>query len=331
MPYINTQGPELSGFDTGLCLNNLSTLAKRHNTLQESLLAVLSELADAILTDSGGDPDTVNSILLSLLFRDGEGEEAPSPPEVAPINREELLRMNPHTGLFARLALYAMLEERMASAQSPTPLRPTTVPGTAKGRIAYMPSAFADKAYLILSTHIPSPRAGATTGFVDACEEVRSGLCEYCILPVENTQSGKLTAFSRLILRYRLRIVTVCDLEDGSAEGQFTRFALLKAATEEIPTLTDLPNGSTALLEILHNTGASTLSELLTAAEFCGLSPVSIHTLPPSDTDLEGDDPLSPTLDCVFSANGADLSTFFRYLFLEASEDFCAGLYSVHR
>ena len=125
--------------------------------------------------------------------------------------------------------------------------------------------------------------------------------------------------------------MTVCDLEDGSAEGQFTRFALLKAATEEIPTPADLPNGSTALLEILHNTGASTLSELLTAAEFCGLNPVSIHTLPPSDTDLEGDDPLSPTLDCVFSANGADLSTFFRYLFLEASEDFCAGLYSVHR
>ena len=78
MPYINTHVPELSGFDTGLCLSNLATLAKRHNTLQESLLAVLSELADASLADSGGDPDTVNSILLSLLFRDGE-EETPTP------------------------------------------------------------------------------------------------------------------------------------------------------------------------------------------------------------------------------------------------------------
>lgn len=331
MPYINTHVPELTGFDTGLCLNNLATLAKRHNTLQESLLAVVSELADAILADSGGDPDTVNSILLSLLFRDGE-EETPTPTEgVAPVNREELLRMNPHTGLFARLALYAMLEERMVAAQVPTPLRPPSLPGTAKGRIAYMPSAFADKAYLILSARIQAPRANATAGFVDACEEVRSGLCEYCILPVENSQSGKLTAFSRLILRYRLRIAAVCDLEDGSAEGQVTRFALLKAATEELPSVSDLPDGSTALLEILHTTGASTLSELLIAAEFCGLSPISIHTLPPSDTDMEGDDPLSPTLDCVFSVNGGDLSSFFRYLFLEASEDFCAGLYSVHR
>ena len=67
MPYINTHVPELSGFDTGLCLNNLATLAKRHNTQQESLLAVLSELADAILADSGGDPDTV-ILFYSLSF-----------------------------------------------------------------------------------------------------------------------------------------------------------------------------------------------------------------------------------------------------------------------
>ena len=329
MSYFNTDIPELSGFDTGLCLSNLSILEQRQNRLQESLLAILSELADAILSDSGEDTDTVDSILLSLLSRTESELSAESVPiDVSPVNREDLRRLTAQMGITARMTLYTMLEKRRNASEK---IPPSPVLPTARGRIAYMPSAFADKAYLVLSPLVFSPRAGATAGFVDACEEVASGLCQYCILPIENSQSGKLTAFTRLILRYRLRIVAVCDLEDGAAEGQVTRFALLTSAHLQ-PAFPPLPEQKAdTLLEIIHLTGPSTLCEMLVAAQFCGLQPLHISTVPLSETDFSDGSEVSTTaIDCVFDAKGADLATFRRYLSLEAPESFCAGLYAIH-
>ena len=215
MPYLNTDIPELKGFDTGLCLSNLELLEIRRDRVSESMLAVLSELCNAILQDAEGDPDTVDSILLSLQGSP-DGEESVSLPHVAAVNREWLTLTNTHAGLYARLFLYAMMEEKMPAPTGDS--LPSPLPAMARGRIAYMPAAFADKAYLRLSALVESPRAAATASFVDACEEVRSGLCEYCILPLENTHSGRLTAFTRLILRYDLQVVAVCDLENGAAE-----------------------------------------------------------------------------------------------------------------
>ena len=330
MSFLNTEIPELSGFDTGLCLTNLDLLALRQDRVSESVLAVLSELADAILHDAEGDPDTVDSILLSLQGIAEEGEEVaathPVFAAVAPVNREALARMSARSGLYARLLLYAMIEERVPSPPLPRDGRSaSSLPATVRGRIAYMPAAFADKAYLALSAVVDSPRAAATASFVDACEEVRSGLCEFCILPLENTHSGKLTAFTRLILRYNLQIQAVCDLENGAAEGQITRFALLRAAREgDFPVPLRLPpEGEPLYLELIHTGDSPSLTELLSAAEFCGIRLCRVDTLPPFEEYGEDTLPLS----CVLDAAGGDLTTFRRFLSLEASEDTVMGLY----
>ena len=328
MPFLNTDIPELKGFDTGLCLSNLDILAVRQDRVSESVLAVLSELADAILHDAEGDPDTVDSILLSLQGIAEEGEEVaathPVFAAVAPVNREALARMSARSCLYARLLLYAMIEERMPTEVSPKPMT-SPLPATVRGRIAYMPAAFADKAYLALSAVVDSPRAAATASFVDACEEVRSGLCEFCILPLENTHSGKLTAFTRLILRYNLQIQAVCDLENGAAEGQITRFALLRAAREgDFPAPLRLPpEGEPLYLELIHTGDSPSLTDLLSAAEFCGIRLCRVDTLPPFEEYGEDTLPLS----CVLDAAGGDLTTFRRFLSLEASEDTVMGLY----
>lgn len=330
MPFLNTDIPELKGFDTGLCLSNLDILAVRQDRVSESVLAVLSELADAILHDAEGDPDTVDSILLSLQGIAEEGEEVESThpvfAAVAPVNREALARMSARSGLYARLLLYAMIEERMPSPPLPRDGRSaSSLPATVRGRIAYMPASFADKAYLALSAVVDSPRAAATASFVDACEEVRSGLCEFCILPLENTHSGKLTAFTRLILRYNLQIQAVCDLENGAAEGQITRFALLRAAREgDFPAPLRLPpEGDPLYLELIHTGDSPSLTDLLSAAEFCGIRLCRVDTLPPFEEYGEDTLPLS----CVLDAAGGDLTTFRRFLSLEASEDTVMGLY----
>lgn len=330
MPFLNTDIPELKGFDTGLCLSNLDILAVRQDRVSESVLAVLAELADAILHDAEGDPDTVDSILLSLQgIAEEEEEVAATHPvfaAVAPVNREALARMSARSGLYARLLLYAMIEERMPSLPLPRDGKSaSSLPATVRGRIAYMPAAFADKAYLALSAVVDSPRAAATASFVDACEEVRSGLCEFCILPLENTHSGKLTAFTRLILRYNLQIQAVCDLENGAAEGQITRFALLRAAREgDFPAPLRLPpEGEPLYLELIHTGDSPSLTDLLSAAEFCGIRLCRVDTLPPFEEYGEDTLPLS----CVLDVAGGDLTTFRRFLSLEASEDTVMGLY----
>lgn len=372
MAHLNTDIPELSGYDTGLCLSNLHVLGERMYRINESSLAILHELASAIVQDAGGDPDTVDSILLSLRSEAEERTDTPSAPEespsadktaeggataharllarVAPINRDAVARTGIHAGLYARLMLYRFIDEltRPAKPSVPSPAG-SRLPESARGRIAYMPGAFADKAYERLSRLVPHPRVAAFHSFVEACEEVRGGLCEYGILPLENAQSGKLTAFSRLIIRYGLSIVAVCDLENGAAEGQTTRFALLRQAVDgdlSIPptlskvssrphdrmrergSLEDDSHEPPFYLELLHTTADPSFTELLLAAEFCGLTLCRADTLPPFD-ELEGigDGGDSPAICCVLSARAADLSTFHRFLTLEASEDIPMGLY----
>ena len=337
MPFLNTDIPELSGFDTGLCLSNLDVLSLRQNRINESVLAILAELADALIHDAGEDPETVDSILLSLqsppdMETDGDPAVDRILSGVVPANRDAIRRMTGRSGLYARLLLYRMIEDRMPTLRPLEELaqRPP-LPPSARDRVAYMPASFADKAYLRLTAPLQAPRADSTASFVDACEEVHSGLAEYCILPLEDAHSGRLTAFTRLMLRYRLQIVAVCDLENGAAEGQATRFALLREGDEgQFPTpLTGDEPVSPLLLELIHLTDSPSLTELLLAAEFCGLTLSRVDTIPPfNELEIFSEEaPSATAFACVLNADGADLTTFRRFLALEAPEDILTGLY----
>lgn len=330
MPLLNSDIPELSGFDTAICLSNLDLLGQRQDRVSESVLAVLSELADAILQDAGGDPDTVDSILLSLqsLPESDPGDDGHMPITVARINRDFIRRMTARSGLYTRLLLYRLLEERLPASEAEA--SPSPLPATVRGRVAYMSGALADKAYLRLTALLKAPRAAATVSFVDACEEVHSGLCEYCILPLENTHSGRLNAFTRLILRYRLQVVAVCDLENGAAEGQTTRFALLHAADENrFPApLSHSPAGEPLYLDLIHITESPALTDLLIAAEFCEMTVCRVDTLPAFDElGFPDDEGSARAVACVLNTAGGDLATFRRFLSLESREDILTGFY----
>ena len=334
--HLNTDIPELHGYDTGICLSNVDEMTVRLHRVSESLIAMLSELADAILTDAEGDSDTVDSILLSLL---GE-RETPSPAAsrlielVSDVNRDLMGRLTAHMGLYDRLALYHLIKERhnhisrFNGESSPA----STVSPTAAGRIAYMPSAFADKAYLRFADHVENCRAATHAGFSDACEEVRGGLCEYCILPLESSADGKLLTFSSLILHYGLRIVAVCDLASGIAADHVTRFALLRLATDEwaaAPSIPPLGGSEQLSVELLHVTASTPLSELLIAADFCRMSLLRADTLPRdayAPTDADATD--TPPVCVVLRADAhSDLTTFLRYLSLDAADDRLIGIY----
>jgi len=337
--HMNTDVPELYGYDTGICLANVDEMTVRLHRVSESLLAMLSELADAILTDAEGDSDTVSSILLSLL---GE-RETPSPTDdrlcelVSAANRDLMGRFTTHMGLYERLALYRLIEERRqaaANSDGSYTQEPTVSPAAA-GRIAYMPSAFADKAYLRFADHIQNCRAATHAGFADACEEVRGELCEYCILPLESAADGKLLTFTSLILHYGLRIVAVCDLASGIDADHVTRFALLRLASDEwltTPSLPPLGEGGQISIELLHVTSSAPLSELLIAADFCRMTLCRADTLPrDARTGLDFQDVTdgnTPPVCVVLRADAhSDLATFLRYLSLDAADDRLMGIY----
>ncbi len=333
MAYLNTDIPELSGSDTAICLDNLELLGFRLNRITESMLATLSELADAILRDAAGDPDTVDSILLSLQGTaeewldtdDRRGRQLRE--EIAAVNRDIIARTFASTGIYMRLILYRFIEERLPARRAVADTT-ATGPDAARGRIAYMSGALADKAYLRLSTCVPSARAADFHSFVEACEEVRGGLCEYGILPLENNQTGTLTAFSCLIIRYGLCIIAVTDV-DNISMGQTTRFALVRKATEEEAEPTPV-GAAPHQLELLHLTDTPSLPELLGAAAFCGLKVSRVDTLPRTEElellpDTAAD---TPAVLCVFElGERADLATFRRFLSQETPDDLFMGLY----
>lgn len=347
MSFLPIEVPELRDYDSGIVLSNLARLAGRQVRLGEAVLSQLWELAGAIRQDAGGDPDTMRSILLSL---QDEGEDrgkrllSDTLPEYRPyLSKTEL------GGLYERLTLYAFLDE-----QEPTgmltlqPLR--KVAPAVRGRIAYMTGSLADKAFLQFADRLPDARATDARSFVDACEEVFNGLCQFCILPLESAEEGRLSAFSRLIIRYGLQIVSVCDvIQQGTAGRRSTRFALLCAGEGDIRfhIVPQLP--APRYLELVHTARTlPSVADVLTVAGFCGMSLLRADTLSEADAvalslgrEPRGDGFLTDTdelplpvillfdrrTDGMEPSGAAALSVFLRWLSLEAGDDLATGCY----
>lgn len=271
---MNINVPELGGFDTGLVLENLGLIFDRQEPWLEAAVAQLSELSDTILKDAAYDPDTLYSILLSLQGYAAEDAPAHHSSSAYVKNMEKCL------GVYQRLLLYHFLFLKLGKIPPLTEHTPRELPPSAKGRIAYLKSNLANKAYIRFAKHIPSCREADFHSFVDACEEVAGGLCEYCILPLHTSADGQLMSFYRLIIKYRLQIVAVYDVEHPSGtKTETTTFGLLRSMEDTWDMLDLWENPfldanvraplSLALLYISNTPHA--FGNVLTAAECCSL------------------------------------------------------------
>lgn len=150
----------------------------------------------------------------------------------------------------------------------------------ASGRVAYLRSRVADEAFLALTAPLQKPKAAYFSSFSDVCEEVYHGLCEYCILPVESADGGKLLSFYSLIEKFELRIVSVTDLDDG--KGGYTRYALLSHRY-----VSPYPIGASGkrcyaeFLLVLND--RLSLSDVLLAAELLGMRVTRTDSFPLPD------------------------------------------------
>ena len=154
----------------------------------------------------------------------------------------------------------------------------------ASDRVAYLRSRVTDDAFRLLTAHLENPKAAYFSSFSDVCEEVYHGLCEYCILPIESSDNGKLLSFYTLIEKFELRIVAVTDL-DGAGPS-YTRYALLrhKYVSPDLIGLSSEARYAEFALELSEHVS---LTDVLSAAEFLGLKVSRADSMPiPERRDL---------------------------------------------
>ena len=158
------------------------------------------------------------------------------------------------------------------------------IDGAARGTIIYQHNIYADEAFLLFSRVLPSARASYADSFTGVCEQVFDGQCEYCILPLENTQDGKLVRFYGLIEKYELKIVLTCKVTT-SDNRHSTVFGLCRRGMSfSQPLVRD----RSVCFEFIfwQETEHMTLARLLSAAEACSLSLVRSDCLPRSDEEI---------------------------------------------
>lgn len=302
---------------------NLAELDTRMDLLYEQKLAHIRELAHLVIAEANTE-DFVGSLLPSLA--DSE-EESTEPTTEAVVNRLELRRISEYLTTADRTAFCRALREEARVRYSPEPTlffgAQEILPADARKKVAYLRSTYTDDAFLLFSRALGDGEAGQARAvyeqtFSGVCEAVYNRLCEYCILPIENSADGKMMSFYSLIDKYELKITAVCDVEyaDGS---KITRFALLcRGAREQ-----HFPGESGQYFEFaLTAERYPTVSDLLAAARYCGLSFVRTDSVPVSYQYHEYMHYI------VLDAQDADVVSFLIFLTVYAPQYSPVGLFS---
>lgn len=196
--------------------------------------------------------------------------------------------LHPHLSTSEQMCFYQAL---MANNETGTPLiaahllgHTDPIESFARGNIAYQHSIYTDEAFLHFSRVLPTARAVYSDSFAGVCEQVFNGLCEYCILPLENTQDGKLVRFYNLIQKYELKIVLTCSVTT-SDNRHSTTFGLCRRGLLWPQLL--IPDKPFSFEFIFWQEPEHvSLAELLTAASACSLSLLRADCLPRSDEEI---------------------------------------------
>lgn len=295
---------------------NLHDIYSRMNMLCEQELAHLKELASEITGDLEDDAEFARS-LTDLLPRDLN-------PPVHALAQNETLLEGLHPMRQTRQAVWLCMEViRLLSKKKEFGIHAffddteEFISGLPP-RVVYQRNSYADSAYLRFASALEDPRAVYAHNFPKACEDVYNGVCQYCILPLENSSEGQLSSFVRLIDRYHLKIAATCDIAttDGS---RVTRFALLRR--QILPILTDADRE--IFFEFSSPLQAEPgLASILSAAELCGLTLCRMDSRPRQASTEE----LSITR-LVFRIGNGNFAAFLLYLSAYAPMSEYVGIY----
>lgn len=184
--------------------------------------------------------------------------------------------------------------------------------------ICYLRNSYADTAYSSLCRVVKNPRVTYAADFTTVCEEVYYGRADFCILPVENSSEGALSAFRALIAKYELHTAARCVVDRSEYDSAV--FALLTK------NMAYFGGGTDTYFEISFSPGAdASLPDALLAASCFGLDAERVDTVRAS-SEYGG---LAPSCDIAFRCGGADIDAFLCYLALSAPRSVPLGMYDL--
>ena len=101
------------------------------------------------------------------------------------------------------------------------------------GRIALVRNRYNEQAFEHFSPIMLEAKPSYASSFAQSCEDVADSRCEFCILPIENQEDGRLFGFYAMIDRYELKICASCILETDNSR---IRYALVgKSIPDRLP------------------------------------------------------------------------------------------------
>ncbi len=175
------------------------------------------------------------------------------------------------------------VEEQIAFCRGFLSVRPLTptgdeeqgAPPPAAPRIAFLESPFAREALRTLGRILPHARPVTVPNFTAVCEELASDHADFALLPLEDSQEGKLMRPLQAIDSFSFRITHTCEIPypDG---GRSVTMALL--TQRYLPTAKR--KGEQMLGCRVSQQTPFTLSDLLIAARQCGLTLRRVDSLP---------------------------------------------------
>lgn len=147
--------------------------------------------------------------------------------------------------------------------------------------LAYVKNQYSEEAVNILSKSFTVNKKRHYRSFGEMCEDIESGICDGCIVPIENTSDGKLMNFYSIIDRFDLKIACTCDIENQNGD-QTTRYALLRNK------ISPPQNAEKCYLEFSFISSETILlSDIIKAAEISGLNLYRLDSMPLRYNDSE--------------------------------------------
>ncbi len=257
-------------FKTDIAENNIIRLKTERAHLCERLISQLSELAEALADEAGEE---------EIFFRDEAFikryitlTEPRLPSDIPEFNKKEISGSEELLSGFEKAFINLRLCEILGiSGMEGAGTFFDDPPKAAGETVAAVKNHASDSAYLSFSSHMLEPRINYVGDFTQACESVYYGKSAYCLLPIASSLDGRLVGIRNIAAKYSLKTASCCKIIGEN--DTYTVFALLKKELS-------IPQGaSNVYFEFAVRTDNGP-SEILTAAEACGMKTDSVTFAP---------------------------------------------------
>ncbi len=299
---------------------NIDELSRVEGRVTEQKLLELADIAASaadfsatLLGEGLGIYEVLSLVSDGLTLGEGQAAEDTLPEHLADVTaRARELR-----GL-DRAMLCRMLCERMSEIGRPLSEREFLPADITDGSVIYVRNQFADEAFDVFSVELNNPKVGYAAGFRDCAQAVSEGRAGYCLLPLEERGGTRLPTVAELIYRYDFKINSVTPVF-GYDAGADLKYALVSKHFTVPPSAL----GDDRYIELRLGASAETsLSELLSAAAFLGMSVYRINTV---TLLTEGEE--STFFSMVLRDGGRVLTPFLCYVTLFAPDLVPVGVY----